>query len=130
MQAIALAQPVRDMEAGYAAEHFDGGFEQDNGGRAVHVVVAVEQHRLAAGNGLLQPVRGGVHAQHELWIVELSGIRMEKREGFSRLGKAASHQQFGQHLGQMGVLGQCGGLGRMRLGQSPALTRQIPGCNL
>jgi hypothetical protein len=36
------------MKADNAAEHFDGGLEQDDGGGAVHVVVAVEQHRLTA----------------------------------------------------------------------------------
>jgi hypothetical protein len=46
------------MEARLAAEHLDGGLEQDHRGGAVHVVVAVEQHRLAIGDGALKPLDG------------------------------------------------------------------------
>ena len=47
LQAVALAQAVRNVEAGNAAEHLDGCFEQDDGGGAVHIIIAVEQNRLA-----------------------------------------------------------------------------------
>ena len=97
LQAVALAQPVRHMEAGHAAEHLDGRLEQHDGGGAVHVVVAVEQHRLARGDGPLQPGDGRVHAQHQQGIVEVSDFRIEEGEGFGGLGNAAGHQQLGQH---------------------------------
>ena len=45
--AVAFAQAVRDVEADFAAAAFDGGFEQDDGGGAIYVVVAVDEDRLA-----------------------------------------------------------------------------------
>ncbi len=62
LQAVSLAQTMRNMEIDRAAQHLDGGLEQDDGGGAVHVVIAVEQHRLAprdclfdAGDGSFMP---------------------------------------------------------------------------
>ena len=49
LQAIALAQTMRHVEANSAAEHLDSSFQQDDGGCAVDVVVAVEQDGLACG---------------------------------------------------------------------------------
>ena len=40
-----------------AAEHFNGGFEQDDGNGAVDVVVAVEEDGLARGDGALDAAR-------------------------------------------------------------------------
>src|SRR6202012_3367854 len=51
--AVAFAKTVRDVETDFAAEHFNGCFEQDGGGGAVYVVVAVDEDRLAALDGLL-----------------------------------------------------------------------------
>ena len=48
LHAVAFAQAMGNVKAGDAAEHFDGGFEKDNGDGAVHVVVAVEEHRARA----------------------------------------------------------------------------------
>ena len=86
LQAVALAQPVGHVKARHAAEHLDGRLEQDDGGGAVHVVVAVEQHRLAVRDGPLQPFDGRGHAQHEEWIVKMSEFGIEEGEGVLRLG--------------------------------------------
>ena len=56
LQAVAFAQPMRHVEAHHAAEHFDRGFQQDHGGGAVDVVVAVEQNRFLRGDGALRRV--------------------------------------------------------------------------
>ncbi len=75
LQAVAFAETVGDVEAGRAAKHLDSGLEQDDGGGAVHVVVAVKENRLLGGDGALQPVNGHIHAQHEKWIVEVGRRR-------------------------------------------------------
>ena len=121
LQAVALANAMRHVEAHHAAEHLDGGFEQDDGGGAVDVVIAVEQNRLARGDGLLQAVRGGLHAQHEKGIVKVRCFRIEEGEGFVGCGDAARQQQLGEHLRQMRCFGQGLGFFRMRLGDDPAL---------
>jgi hypothetical protein len=61
LQSVALAKTVGHMKASLAAEHLDGGFEQDNGSGAVHVVVAVEQHWLMGGDGPFEPLDGCGH---------------------------------------------------------------------
>jgi hypothetical protein len=71
------------MKADLAAEHLDGGLEQDHGGGAVHVVVAVEKHRLARGDGALQALDGRGHAQHEEGIVEMRRLGIEEGEGLA-----------------------------------------------
>ena len=59
LHAVAFAQAMGNMEAHLAAEHFDGGFEQDDGYGSVHVVVAVEKYRLVRGDGAFKALDGG-----------------------------------------------------------------------
>jgi hypothetical protein len=59
-------------------EHFDGGLEQDDGGGAVYVVVAVEEDGFAGGDGQLESVGGGGHAQHQEGIVKLADLGIEE----------------------------------------------------
>ena len=125
LQPVPLAQPVRHMEARIPAQHLDSRLQQHDGGGAVHVVIAIEQHRLARGDSLLQPLHGGLHAQHQKGIVQVRNFRIKKSECFRRLGNAARHQQLGQHLRQARSPGQRHGLVRMRLDETPALARRI-----
>ncbi len=125
LQAVTLAQPVRHVEARDSAEHLDGRLEEDNGGGAVHVIVAVKQHRLTGGDGSLQPGYGFIHTQHKQRVMKMRDFRIKECEGFSRLGDAASYQQFCQHQRQAGCLGQFCGLGRMRLDKAPALAEEL-----
>ena len=80
LQAVALAEAMGDVKAGIAAEHFDGGLEQDDCGGAVDVVVAVEQDGLAGGDGVLEALDGSGHAEHEKGIVEVGDFRIEEGE--------------------------------------------------
>ena len=92
LHAIALAQPVRHMKTDYATKHFNGGLEQHDSRGAVHVVIAIEQHRLFGRDGSLQPRDGRNHSQHEEGIVELSGFRIQESRGLGSLGNSAGHQ--------------------------------------
>ena len=85
LHAVAFAQAMGNVKAGDAAEHFDGGLEQHDGDGAVHVVVAVEKDRLMCGDGALEAIDGGGHAEHEEGIVEVRGFGIEEGEGFGRL---------------------------------------------
>ena len=64
LHAVAFAEAVRHMKACFAAEHLDGGFEQDHGDGSVHVVVAVKKDGLARGDGAFETVDGRGHAEH------------------------------------------------------------------
>ena len=113
------------MEAGNAAEHLDRCLEQDDGGRAVDIVVAIEQHRFAIGDRLFKPRDSLGHAQHQERIVKMCDFRIEESEGIGGVLDAASHQQFGQHQRQVSGLSKRGGLVRIRPDKAPALVREL-----
>jgi hypothetical protein len=73
LHAVAVANAMWDVKADEitpgAAEHFDGGFEQDNGDGAVDVVVAVEKNRFSRGDGAFEALDRNRHAKHEERIV-------------------------------------------------------------
>ena len=88
------------------AEHFDGGFEQDDGDGAVDVVVAVEKDGLACGDGAFEALDGGGHAEHEKGIVEVRGLGIEEGEGLGGGGDAARDEQLGENERQAGFAGE------------------------
>ncbi len=123
LQAVALAQAMRHVKADHAAEHFDRSLEQHNGGGAVDVVVAVEQDGLLAGDGRFDAFYGGLHAEHEQWIVQLRDFRIEEGEGFAGGVDAACDEEFGEDERNVRRLRESFGFLRMRLGKNPALAR-------
>ena len=119
LHAVAIAQAVRDVEADeipWAAEHFDCGFEQNHGDCSVDVVVAVEQDRFTRGDGALDAIDGAIHAEHQIWIVEMGGFGIEESEGLSSRGNAAPQQKLGEGLGNSCLAGEGSGLVRMLVG--------------
>jgi hypothetical protein len=109
-----------NVEAGDSAEHFDGGLEQDNGGGAVDVVVAVEKDGLAAVDGGFKAGDGGSHAEHQRWIVQMIDGGVKKGEGRGWRVDAAGEKQLREDERQARGLGQ-GFCFRVRLGEDPAL---------
>ncbi len=69
LQAVSLANPMRNVKAHRAAKHFNGGLEQYHCGCSVNVVVAVQQDRLFARDGALNALDGSLHAQHQQGVV-------------------------------------------------------------
>ncbi len=63
------------------AEALDGGFEQDDGGGSVYVVVSIYKDGLACGDGLLDARDGGGHAEHGVRIVQVVEAGMEELLG-------------------------------------------------
>ena len=112
------------MEARFAAEHFDGGFEQDDGGGAVDVVVAIEQDGFVGGDGALETVDGGGHAEHEKGIVELGYFGVEESEGFSCIGDASGDEEFSEDEGRRASLARASAAA-LWLGEGPALARKL-----
>ena len=71
MHAVAVAEAVGDLEADLTAGDFDGAFEDDGGGGAVDVVVAVDFHGLGVADGALDAGDGEVHIAEEEGVVEV-----------------------------------------------------------
>ena len=95
-------------------EHLDRGFEQNDGRRAVDVVVAVEQDGLPVRDSGFHAFDRRSHAKHEQRVVKLGDFRIEEREGFCGGGDAARDEQFCQNQGNARCGGQSFGLVRVR----------------
>ena len=102
-------------------KHLDGSFEEDDGGGAVHVVVAVEEDGFFLINCPLDAIDGRAHAEHEEGIVQLRGIGVEEGVGFAGIVDAAGQQELGDDGRQMRRGSQCCCFFRMRRGHDPAL---------
>lgn len=77
------------------SDPIDGGLEQDGGGGAVHVVVAVDEDRLAESDGLLDAVYGAIHAEHEVGWMEVVERGVEEGFGDGGGGDAAGDEEVG-----------------------------------
>ena len=130
--AVAFQQPVWHVEVAAAAQQLHRRLQNDGGQRAVHVVVAVDQHGLTLGDGTLQPLDGLGHAQHFHGRVQLIERRMKKAATLGHRSNTARDQQGSDDLGQiqggrqfphadanagspdLPSRGRCGTLGRAR----------------
>src|SRR5271154_1860359 len=108
------------MKARNAAQHLDGGLQQNDGGRPVHVVVAVDQDCLLRLNRLPDAPDRSLHAQHRIGIEQMIELRMEKTLGLSRIAYAARHQQLGDQQRQPGLAGKRSCSSRITLEKYPA----------
>ena len=75
-QIVAFFDSVGHVKVGRAAAQFDGGFEDDDGGGAIDIVVAVDQDAFLALNRRLEAIDGGFHA-HTLNKVSEDGRETE-----------------------------------------------------
>ena len=109
--AVAFADAVRHVELDLAAAELDRGLEDDDGGGAVHVVVAVDKDGLAALDGGSQALDGGTQSGHEIRRVEMCE---RGREEFA--GPVAGSRYRGQPAASQST-------GRVRLRESDARYR-------
>lgn len=93
LHSIALAQAMRYMEADGAAESFDRGLEQDDGGGSVHVIVAIYKDRLMREDSLLNAGDGCGHPEHKIRIMQLVEAGMEESGSFRRVADTARYEQ-------------------------------------
>jgi hypothetical protein len=93
--AVAFAEAVRDVETDRAAEHLNGCFEQNGGGGAIDVIVAIDEDRFAALDGLLHAGDSGGHAVHAVGIEKMIQLRLQEVSDFLRGAEAAGEQKLG-----------------------------------
>ena len=101
LHAVALFDPVRDVELRGAAAEFDHGFQDDDGGGAVDVVVAVDEDVFFLGDGGLQALDGGLHAEHQVRRMQMRELRREKAIGLFRTDDTAGGQESRNDGGQL-----------------------------
>ncbi len=97
--AVAFADAVRHVVVHFAAAEFKRGFQDDDRGGAVHVVVAVDEHRFAALDGRLQPLHGSAKSQSSSRDNEDPAERREKLVRWFSGRNPAYGQQPGQRDG-------------------------------
>ncbi len=113
LHAIAVAEAMRDVKADEVragGEHFNCGFEQDDGNGAIDVVVAIEKDWLARGDGAFDAFDGGGHAEHEKGIVEVGRFGIEKSRGLGGGGDAARNEQLRKNEREASFAGERSGL--------------------
>ena len=129
LEAIPLAEAVGDMKpdeiASGACEHFNGGLEQDNGGGAVDVVVAVEEDGFARGDGGFEAMDRSCHAEHEKGIVEEREFRIEEGVCGCGGGNSAGDEELGEDLREASFF--CEGFGGWTVcgSEHPALAGEL-----
>ncbi len=89
LHAVAVAQAMRDVEADGATENLDSGLEQNDGGSAVDVVVAVDEDRFTRGDGLLDTFDRDSHPVERIWIEQVVQRGMEELRGGSGIHDTA-----------------------------------------
>src|SRR6185437_16262316 len=119
LHAIAFADTVRHVEVGFATAQADGGDEDDDGGSAIHVIVAVDEDFFPALQGGAQAIHRRHHAAHGIRRVQVIKGRSEKSLGRFGRGHSAHQQQAGQGGGN-------GGFGRQPLPVHSIQGTEIP----
>ena len=64
-QIVTFANPVRHVEVGGSAAQFDRGFQDHDRGRAIDVVIAINQNSLFSFNSSFEPFHGCFHSGHQ-----------------------------------------------------------------
>jgi hypothetical protein len=65
-EAVALADTVRHVKIGLPAAELNGSLQNDNGNRAINVVVTIDEHGLALHDSALYAFHYGFHAAHQV----------------------------------------------------------------
>ena len=97
-QIVAFTNAVRDMKVGGAAAEFDRGLQNDDCHRAIHVVVAVDQHGLFPFDGRVQAVDGGAQASHLFGRIKVIDRGSKETCGGFRFRHTAPNEQPGERV--------------------------------
>ncbi len=89
LHAIAITQTMRDVIADGAAENLDRGLEQNDGRRAVDVVIAIDEDRLTCRDRLLDASDCHGHAVQRVRIEQMIQRGMEELRGRSTVRHTA-----------------------------------------
>lgn len=118
VRAVALVDPVGDIERGRAPERPEPDDQQRGGRAAVHVVVGEDRDPLAPGHGLQQPRGGGCHVLQRQRVGQQVAQRGREETLGLGGGDAPPHQRAAERERQARGL-------RHRLGQ-PVLLGEGP----
>ena len=75
---VAFANAVRDVKIGRAPAQFDRGFQNDDCGGAIHVVVAIDKNSLFTFDSGIKPLDRSLHSGHQVGRMELIKRRREE----------------------------------------------------
>src|SRR5271170_2562241 len=89
-QVIAFLDAMWNVELGSTAAKFDRRFQNDDGGGAVDVIVAIDENAFFALDGGVDAINGSFHAQHQIGRMKLSERRIEKTLGGLRISDSAN----------------------------------------
>jgi len=95
LQAIAVGQPLGDEVADVGAQQLERPPQDDGGGDAVNVVVAVDRNALLRGDGGQQPIGCLAHVGQAERVQQLVERRLQETRRLVRVGEAANGQQPG-----------------------------------
>ncbi len=98
----------------FGGDAFDGGLEEDGGGGAVDVVVAVDEDGFGGADGLLDAGYGDVHAEHEHGVVESSSVGLRKAWAAVWSAMPRERSSAAMALGQWSSPARCATCGRPR----------------
>ena len=91
LDAVAFFQPVWNREANGAPRHLEGSLQNDGGGDAVHVVIAVDADFLAVSQGALDTLQRAIHIEQARRRVQRIQTRMQERMRRKSIPQTARH---------------------------------------
>ena len=103
LHAVAVANAMRDMEVRNASAKFYCGFENYDGGGAIHVVVAIDQNWLFTLDGRFDAFNCCFHATHQIRRMQLGKRRGKELFSSLYVRNPAHDQQAGQNLCGCGI---------------------------
>ena len=122
---IVLYMNVGVLVLGTPAGHLDRLAQNDHGGCAVDVVVAVHENLLLSRDSRPDALDGRAHARQTVGVVELIEAGSEESLGLVGFGHAALRQQNGHEARQLrGGLDALGGVG-IEFAVDPALPHSV-----
>ena len=98
---VTVADAVRNVKFRRAAAQFDRGLEDDDCGRAIHVVVAVDQDGFFVLDCGFDAINGRLHAGHQVGRMQMRKRGREETFGCVGFGDAAHDQQAGEGRGDL-----------------------------
>src|SRR5205085_10399628 len=96
--AVAVLETVGNVKIGDAAGDLDGALENDDGGGAVDIVIAVDKNFLFIANGARQTFESAIHAAQGERIVEIVERRAKKTPGGVSVAKASATKHAGGRI--------------------------------
>src|SRR5262249_41073708 len=99
LHAVAFPDAMRHVEFSAATAELDCGLENNDRGRAVDVVVAVNQNSFLAFNGRVETIQGYLHAGHQVRGVQLCECRRQEAFCGRSVLDVSHNQQAGEGCG-------------------------------